>query len=150
VLLKALVSHGRLDAELAAGGDPALDPALDARARRLTRARYRRRLARSVQRLVRDLDRGGDRGASSAVPVRRERLARARGILLSVAGALRDVDPIEARGVAMTLRLMTDARSPLYEGSGEALRRAAEVTLDHLIACSHPWCDLPGAPPLNA
>jgi hypothetical protein len=146
--LSALLRRKRLDAELAAGADPELDPVLEIRAGLLSRARYRRRLARSVERLVHDIDRGDGSHSSAAVPVRRERLAQVRGLLLSLAGALRDVEPVDPRGVAMTQRLITDPSSPLYVDTG-ALRRAAEVALNHLIARSL-WRELPDAPPLRA
>jgi hypothetical protein len=144
--VKVVLVRGRLDAVLAAGGDPETDPALVRRSRRLTSARYRRRLAVSVERLVEEIEAGA--GLSSAVPVRREQVAEARGTLLSIAGALRDVDPVGPRGVALTLRLITDPASPLYSGTSEALKHKAREALDHLLAGSHPWSELPAAPPL--
>jgi len=50
----------------------------------------------------------------------------------------------------VTLRLITDPASPLYAGTARALQLEAHVALDYLIAGSHPWCELPAAPPLPA
>jgi hypothetical protein len=145
--VKAALFRGRLDAELAAGADPESDPALARRARRLTSARYRRRLAVSVERLVDEIE--ADPGAlSSAIPVRREQVAEARVTLLSIAGALRDVDAVGPRGVALTLRLITDPASPLYSSTTEALQHKAREALNCLIAGSQPWSALPPGPPL--
>jgi hypothetical protein len=145
---RALLFRGRLDAELAAGTDSESDPALARRARRLTCPRYRRRLAVSVERLVEETHADPGSFLTSAVPIRREQVAQASGTLLSLAGALRDVDPVDARGVALTLRLITDPTSPLYSGTAGALQDAAREALDRLLARSQPWCDLPEAPPL--
>jgi hypothetical protein len=145
--LEALLFRARLDSQLAGGADPDADPALAIRAHQLTRPRYRRRLAASVEHLVEDL--GTDPGSymSSAVPFRLDQVAEARGTLLSLAGALRDVDPVNPRGVAMTLRLITDPGSPLYAGAARgALQLRAHSALRCLLAESHPWCELPEVP----
>jgi hypothetical protein len=145
---KAALFRGRIDAELARGADPEGDPALARRARQLTRARYRRRLAASVDRLVAEIDSDPSGYRSSAVPVRRDQVAEARGTLVAIAGALRDLDSVNPQGVALTLRLITDPASPLYSGSAHALRREAGEALERLLAESHPWCELPAAPPI--
>lgn len=146
--VKVLMFRGRLDAELAAGADPHADLALVIRARQLTKPRYRRRLAASVHHLVEDLGRDPGAYISSAVPFRLDQVEGARATLLALAGALRDIDRVDVRGVAMTLRLITDPASPLYSGTAGALQAAARQALDCLIAGSHPWSDLPAAPPL--
>jgi hypothetical protein len=145
--LRVLLLRGRLDFELGAGADPRSDPALRLRARRLVSPRYRRRLAVSLQRLVEELDDDSASYLSSAVPVQRQHVAAARGTLLALAGALRDVDSVNPRGVAMTLRLITDPASPLYSGTAIDLQSKAQSALDHLLAGSHPWCELPQTPP---
>lgn len=146
--VRVILSRGRLDAEIAGGAHPKSDPALALRARQLIRPRYRARLAASLEHLVDDA--AGDPGTyvSSAVPFQLDQVTEARGTLLSLAGALRDVDRVQPRGVALTLRLITDPVSPLYSGTGRALRRQAQAALDHLLAGSHPWCELPAAPPM--
>jgi hypothetical protein len=145
--LRLLLLRGRLDSELGAGVDPRTDTALELRARQLVRPRYRRRLAASVHHLVEELEADPAGYLSSAVPVQREHVAAARGTLLALAGALRDVDGVNPRGVALTLRLITDPASPLYSGSARALQRTAQSALDHLLAGSHPWCELPSTSP---
>jgi hypothetical protein len=144
--LRVILLRGRLDSELGAGTDPRTDPALAMRASQLVRPRYRRRLAASVRRLVEELDADPGSYLSSAVPVRREHIAAARGTLVALAGALRDVDPVDPRGVALTLRLITDPASPLYAGTAMALQISAHAALEHLLAGSHPWCELPHTP----
>jgi hypothetical protein len=137
--------RGRLDAELASGADPASDRVLTLRARQLLTARHRRRIGVSVQRLVDDLD-SSDPGSylSSAVPFQLEQVAEARATLLSLAGALRDVDPVNPLGVAMALRLITDPESPLYVPAATgALELRAHAALRSLLAETHPWCELP-------
>ena len=145
---KAALFRGRIDAKLARGADPEGDPALARRARQLTRARSRRRLAASVDRLVAEVDYDPGGRLSSAVPVRRDQVAEARATLVAIAGALRDLDSVDPRGVALVLRLITDPASPLYSGTGRALRLEAGEALERLLAESHPWCELPAAPPI--
>lgn len=142
--VQVLALRGKLDAELAAGIDPSRDPALALRADQLTRPRYRRRIAASVQHLVDDAD--SDRGwwLSAAIPFLRDQASEARGTLLSLAGALRDVEAVDPRGVAMTLRLITDPASPLYARTARgALQLRAHAALRCLLADSQPWCELP-------
>jgi hypothetical protein len=146
--LRALLLRSRLDSLLIAGADVRADPALALRARRLIRPRYRRRLASSVERLVDDLH--GDPGSyvSSAIPFRLDQVADAQLTLQSLAGALRDVDSVDPRGVAMTLRLLTDSTSPLYGPAPRgALQAAVRAALHRLMAQSQPWCGLPEVPP---
>jgi hypothetical protein len=142
------VSRGQLDQELASGADPASSPALAVRADQLLRRRYRRRLARSVERLVAEFDANRGWWFSAAVPFLREQVAEARGTLVSVAGALRDTQPVRARGVAMVSRLITNPESPLYVRNARgALQLRAHNALDHLLDGCQPWCELPAAPP---
>jgi hypothetical protein len=146
--LKTALLRGRLDGELAAGADPCSDAALARRATQLARPRYRRRLARSLERLVEDTDTDPRSYLSSAVPVPRKQVFEVRGTLLAIAGALRDVERVDVRGIALTLRLLTEPTSPLYTGAAAALQSRTHEALRRLLAGSHPWCDLPAAPPL--
>ena len=147
--LRAVLFRGRLDGQLAAGLDPQSDPALALRARQLIRTRTRRRLARSVEQLVEEVDADRSWWLSAAVPFLRDQVVEARGTLVALAGALRDAEPVNPRGVAMTLRLITDPASPLYVRTATgALQLQASAVLDALLAGSQPWCGLPAAPPL--
>jgi hypothetical protein len=145
--LRVILLRGRLDSALVAGADPRSDPALALRAHQLIRPRYRRRLAASVQRLVDELDADRRSYLSSAVPVNYEHVAPARGTLQALAGALRDLDPIDPRGVALSLRLITDPDSPLYTGAAAELQVKAQAALDRLLTRSEPWCELPRISP---
>ena len=141
--LKTLLVRGRLDAALAGGADPERDPALTLRAKQLLRARYRRRLAASVQHLVDDLESDPGSYLSSALPFELEEVARARQTLLSLADALRYADPVHARGIALTLRLITDPLSPLYVRTTKGeLQLQAQTALNYILADSQPWCEL--------
>jgi hypothetical protein len=145
---RVFVFRGRLDRELASGVDPASRPALTVRAEQLLRPRYRRRLATSVERLIEELDAGAAYRLSAAVPFLRDEVAEARGSLLSLAGALRDTQPVGPRGVAMVSKLITDPASPLYTRADRgALKLEAHAALEHLLAGCEPWCELPAAPP---
>jgi len=147
--LRAMVFRGALDGRLAAGLDPDSDPALALRARRLIRSRNRRRLARSVEHLVEEVDADRNWWLSAAVPVLRDQVVEARGTLVALAGALRDAEAVTPRGVAMTLRLLTDPASPLYVRTATgALQLQATAALEALLADSQPWCGLPQAPRL--
>jgi hypothetical protein len=100
-----------------------------------------------VEHLVDDLDSDPGAYVSSAVPFQLDQVAEARGTLRALAGALRDVDSVDPRGVAMTLRLITDPTSPLYVRTARgALQLRAHAALSRLLAESHPWCELPEAP----
>ena len=148
--LRAVLLRGRLDAQLAAGLDPQSDPALALRAKQLIHARNRRRLARSVEHLVEEVEADRNWWLSAAVPFLRDQVVEARGTLVALAGALRDAEPINPRGVAMTLRLITDPASPLYVRTATgALQLQASAALDAVLAGSQPWCGLPAAPPLS-
>jgi hypothetical protein len=129
--------HYRLDNEIArAVGRPG-DAELALRERQLVGARERRRLAGAVERVLAEADRRP--AFSAAVPIDREAVEVARPALTQLALALRSGEPVDPRGVALTLRLLTDAYSPLYLPPGgrptdpDALCRGVRHVLDTLL-----------------
>jgi hypothetical protein len=135
--------RGRLDQELASGAKPSSSYLLAVRADQLLRPRYRRRLAAAVEHLVDEFDAHRGYWFSAAVPFLRDQVAEARGTLQAVAGALRDAQPVQARGVAMVARFMMDPESPLYVRTARgALQLRAHAALEYLLAECQPWCEL--------
>lgn len=60
-------------------------------------------------------------------------IREAAGDVQALVMRLRDGEPIDVRGAAMTARLLNDGASPLHQGCGQQLRhaiRAAWVALD--------------------
>ena len=67
---------------------------------------------------------------SAAVPIDRRAIETARPYLAQLVEALRSPAPVAPSGVARALRLLTDARSPLYAPAEPAdLRHAAGQAL---------------------
>jgi hypothetical protein len=122
-LVRARVACRRasLDAALCEGADPGSSPELSLRAAQLTRMGRRLRLAASLQRAV--VAEGGRRGA--AIPVSWPAVREARGELLALARDLIEEPRPAARGVALTMRLLTDGDGPLYLPGSEGDLRAA-------------------------
>jgi len=101
--LRVALHGARLDAELAAGADPASSEELFARAALLLRRR--RAYARSLRRAIR----GG-----TGVPVARAAVLEAAPALLALADDLDEVPAPDPRGVALTVQLLSDGGGPLY------------------------------------
>jgi hypothetical protein len=132
--LRVRLSPWPLDAELAAGIDPASDPALALRAAQLCSPRHRRRLASWVERLARQSESDPAPGLSSAVPRVGERVVEARDSLVRIAAVLRGPEPVSPRGVAMLQRLLTDARSALYTDTANgAVELQVRAALEGLV-----------------
>jgi len=126
-------SYRSLDDRLVAGSDPASDPALAMRAARLRSARYRRRLAASIERLMQEPRADRWSGMSAAVPVVRDQVTAARDSLSLLARMLRSAEDVRPRGVAMVVRLLTDANSVVYTDSARgALELQVQAALRFL------------------
>ena len=125
-------TQARLDRELADGADPATDSRRAHRARQLTRPRIRRRIAGSIECVMEEAD-GPWRGMSSEAPVQDRLVLDARPALQMLVDGLTTDGPVDPRGVALSLTLLTDAAGPLYRGEGSgALTRAALSAVDAL------------------
>jgi hypothetical protein len=124
--------RNRLDDELARGADPTASAELGLRAAQLRSASGRRRLANALVEALGDA-RGPNLGAFR-MKTRRQHAAirEAADEVQALVLRLRDGEPIDVRGAAMTARLLNDTASPLHQGSGQDLRyaiRAAWVAL---------------------
>src|SRR5215207_10112754 len=86
-----------LERRLAAGEDPRADRALEQRAAQLVAPRERRALAASIEKIIHEVD-SPPRSFSSAVPLWRPGINRARPQLLELADDLRSPRPVRAGG----------------------------------------------------
>jgi hypothetical protein len=130
--MRARLRRDRLDDELARGMEPSLRPELSLRAEQLRSRAERSRLANALVEAVGDA-RGPNLGAFRVKT--RERHAEIRKQaegLVALAARLRDDQAIDARGVAVTARLVNRAGS-LRRGRGQNLGdelRAARSALE--------------------
>ena len=125
--LRVLLNRSALDTRIAEGESPSADPRLALRANHLCSRRARRRVAAGLQGALTD---DGRPGMSAAVPIDRRAIETARPYLAQLVEALRSPAPVAPNGVARALRLLTDARSPLYAPAEPAdLRHAAGQAL---------------------
>jgi hypothetical protein len=129
----ARVRRNRLDQELALGADPAASAALGLRAAQLRSRNERARLANALVETLGD----ARRGEPVTIRVRPQRaVVRAcADELLALVRRLRDDDPVDVRGGAMTARLVSDRAGPL--------RRPGDVDLDHAIRAAHTALNTP-------
>jgi hypothetical protein len=135
------LSRRRLDARLADGADPASDRELELRAQRISRAEHREQLARALERVMRDARRPAAR-IRPQVPVRRAPILDCSEDLQALIRRLRDGEPVDPRGIALTERLLTDGASPLYHDTDPPLCysiRSARLALDPLELSAADW-----------
>jgi len=111
--LVARFRRTEIDRQLADGCPPDTQVCVLLRARELESASVRRRLALNVLRILADA-RSGSRRSGLPVPVCRQRVCACSEDLAQLAGCLLAPTPVSSRGVAKTVLLLTDARSPLY------------------------------------
>src|SRR5690349_610557 len=110
--IRLLLAGPRLDARILAGEDPAQDALLERRARQLVSRRSRRRLVHGLERALAPPP---DRPSfSSAVSPNWQAVKAARPALEQLAAVLRARNRVQARGVVLTHRLLTDPCSALY------------------------------------
>ena len=114
--IRAWLRRRRLDSQLAAGASPSTPstPIMRLRARRLIGRRMREVVAVSIEGAVSRAEHGNP-SVSAAVPVNVTAVQEARPLLLTLALALRDPDPVSPQGVARAWRLITDGGSALYD-----------------------------------
>jgi hypothetical protein len=113
-----------LTQELADGADPSASRELALRARQLTGPGERRSLARTLQRTIEDARRPA-LGRVAVLPIRRRAVIEAEEPLRMMIERLRDPGPVNAEGMALIHRMITDGTSsPLYIATAPgALRR---------------------------
>jgi hypothetical protein len=130
--VRALWQRAALDRQLAAGTDPAISVALERRATRITSARFRAGLAVGLERVLEAAEEPPSTLSSSA-PLRRCEVLASRCALSSLAHELRSERSVRAHGVALTQRLLTDVRGPLYAATcADEIERAAQEARDAL------------------
>ena len=130
--VRAWWQRASLDWRLAAGVDPAMSLALERRATRIASARFRAGLAVGLERVLEAAEEPPDTLSSSA-PLRRAEVLASRCALSSLARELRSERAVRAHGVALTQRLLTDVRGPLYAAtSADEIERAAREARDAL------------------
>jgi hypothetical protein len=125
--------RNRLDQELALGADPGGSASLGHRAAQLQSRGERARLANALVEAVGD----ARRGEPVTIRVRPQRavVRDSADDLLGLVLRLRDDQPIDVRGAAMTARLVSDRAS--------ALRRPGDVDLQDAILAAHTALDTP-------
>ena len=114
----------RLDDALASGADPASSPELSLRAAQLQSQAVRTQLANAI---VGVLGKAHEPhlGRFTATGTRQHAVVREYADnLRALVARLRDEQPIDLQGVAMTARLVNDRTSPLYRQGGENLGAA--------------------------
>jgi hypothetical protein len=129
----------RLDEQLANGDDPRASAELTLRAEQLGTAAERVRLAEDLEAIL--------RLAREQAPqvhrlVRRRQVRTCADELVALVHRLRDDQPIDLRGAAMTAQLLSDPRGPLYyERASVPLReaaRSARLALDEIGQAAAP------------
>jgi hypothetical protein len=137
--------RNRLDSELARGVDPTASPELGLRAAQLRSASGRRELATALVETLGDA-RGTNLGAFR-MKTRRQHAAirEAADEVQALVLRLRDGEPIDVRGAAMTARLLNDTASPLHQDSDQDVRQAIRAALVALGSTGRATDDLPRA-----
>jgi hypothetical protein len=107
------VSRHAIDLRLAEGESILSSPVLARRAEQLASIRCRRSLAAGIRRLIEDAERPS-RPLSSAAPIQRRAILRARAELERLAADLEADGPIKIEGIARVQLLLTDGSSPLF------------------------------------
>ncbi len=122
--LSTFLHRPSLDAQIASGDQAHFDPRIALRRRQLTTPSQRERLAHTIDSM---LERASTVPVpSSRVPLRRDEIGACVEDFLALSRRLRDVNPIDAQGVVMTKRLLSDGASPLYY-------RRSPVSLRHAV-----------------
>lgn len=109
----------RLDDQLALGADPMQSDQLSLRVGQLGSSKSRRRIALALRRAVAFAERGAYPTAIAAMPIRHAEVRANKELLLELADRLCASEPVGARGLAMTSKLIDDRRSPLYSGRSD-------------------------------
>jgi hypothetical protein len=107
-----------LDGCIARGLERSRDRALALRKEQLVGRRERTRLALQLERILADV--GRRPRPKSAVPIDRCAVDVAKPVLVEVILSLRSSERVEARGVALGRRLLSNGDSPIYAPPGAA------------------------------
>jgi hypothetical protein len=131
---KVWLGRRRLDQRLAHGENPRSSRELQLRAHQICTEAARERLARSLKRAVRDA-REPRPVFRPQVPVRAAAILKCVDDIEALIARLRDGEPVDPRGIALTDSLVSDGASPLYVRASQPLDyaiRSARLALDPL------------------
>ena len=120
-----------LDERLVHGADPGADPLVARRAAQLRSPSTRIQLADTLENALVEARKSWS--ISARLPLRRAEVRACADDVLTVAGRLRDNQPIDVAGAAMVSRLVFDGTGPLYRNGPTTLRyalRSARLALD--------------------
>ena len=120
VRARARIRRPRLDTLIARAVYVPGDRALALREAELAGERERRRAADRIERVLEDAARRPT--FSAAVPIDAKAVEVARPALTELVATLRSGEAVEPRGVALTMRLLTDACSPVYRPPGPRMQ----------------------------
>jgi hypothetical protein len=129
---RAVGRRSHLDAELAAGADPARDPALGLRAGQLTGAATRAAIATTIHHLLEEAERPPATRLGVRPPLQREAILAARADLLAIAERLTGSAPVTPRCAALAAQLVWDAGRPVYADTGLSLADCTRAVLTGL------------------
>ena len=126
VRVRVALHRAALTQSLAEGADPAASPELELRAQQLVAPRERRTLARTLQRTLQEARHPGLAAYRPPLTQRRQILDAEEPLRIMI-DRLRDDRPVDAEGMALIERMITDGTwSPLYDVTVPgALRRLA-------------------------
>jgi hypothetical protein len=132
VRLSTRLHRGALDEKIARGAETAGDERLTLRAEQLASRTQRDRLATALEHTLQMATHPADSPSASAarrfsvrVPLRVREIRGCAEDIEALARRLRDGNPIDAQGAALTKRLLTDGASPLYYRHSPATLRHA-------------------------
>jgi hypothetical protein len=121
IRLRTRARRARLDADLAAGTDPATSPEHRLRAAQLGSPQVRAQLANRLVEAVGEARALGQELASARRRRAREEVWGYADELLALVPRLRDAERLPVQGLAITARLVEDRRGPLYRAGREDL-----------------------------
>jgi hypothetical protein len=131
--LGARLRGRRLDRELAAGTPPDSSAALALRAQRLISLGTRRKVARALRRAMWQAVYRVESTPFGRIPVAHDRVIEAGPALSQLLEAVVEPGPVEPRGMAQALLLVTDGCGPLYNArNGQSLAVAADAAASAL------------------
>jgi hypothetical protein len=125
--------RNRLDDDLASGADPGTNAELSLRAAQLRSPSERCRLANALVGALGDASSPNLEPYTAKARWQRVEVLKYADELLALVGRLRDGQPVDLRGAAMTARLVSDGASPLHRNGAQDLQhaiRAARLALD--------------------
>jgi hypothetical protein len=134
IRLSTWLHRGSLDEQIARGVATDSDERLRLRAEQLSSRAERSRLANAFERMLDPNDALGARGFTTRVPLQVREIRECAADIDALVRRLRDGEPIDAQGAALTKRLLTDGAGPLYyDRSRQTLRyavRSARLALE--------------------